>query len=69
MTKSEVFNELLRRYEEEKTNLIWECSCNIEQSEEMLKKEVAAWEKRYEDAECDEQWIFLFNLLSSLIFH
>ena len=54
MTKAEVFNELLRRYEKEKTNLIWEFSCNIEQSEEMLKKEVSAWEKRYEEAECNE---------------
>lgn len=51
MTKTDVFNELLRQYAKEKTNLIWECSCNIEQSEEMLKKEAAAWEKRYEEAE------------------
>lgn len=55
MTRADVFNELLRRYEQEKTDLIWECSCNIEQSEEMLKKEIAAWAKRYEDAECNEQ--------------
>ena len=55
MTRAEVFNELLRRYEQEKTNLIWECSCNIEQSEEMLKKEIAEWVKRYTEAECNEQ--------------
>lgn len=51
MTKVDVFKELLKKYEEEATNLIWECSFNISQSEKELKKEIAEWSKRYEEAE------------------
>lgn len=51
MTKAEVFKELLKKYEKEETSLIWEYSCNISQSEKMLKKEIAAWAKKYEEAE------------------
>ena len=51
MTKAEVFKELLKRYEEEATSLIWECSGNISQSEKILKKQIAEWAKRYEEAE------------------
>ena len=53
MTKAEVFKELLEEYEEEATALIWECSLNISESEKMLKKEIAEWTKRYEEAECE----------------
>ena len=51
MTKAEVFKQLLKEYEKEVTNLIWECSFNISQSEKELKKEIAEWAKRYEEAE------------------
>lgn len=51
MTKAEVFKELLKEYEETTTNLIWECSFNISQSEKELEKEIAEWAKRYEEAE------------------
>lgn len=51
MTKVEVFNKLLKKYEEEAASLIWECSFNISQSEKELKKEIAEWKKRYEEAE------------------
>lgn len=51
MTKAEVFNELLKKYEEEETHLMWECSINIPQSKKMLKKEIAEWAKRYDEAE------------------
>lgn len=51
MTKAEVFKELLKKYEEEATALIWECSFNISQSEKELEKEIAEWAKRYEKAE------------------
>ena len=54
MTRTEVFNKLLKKYEEEKTNLIWECSFNISQSEKELKEEISEWSKRYEEAECNE---------------
>lgn len=50
MTKAEVFNELLMEYEKMTTNLIWECSWNISQSEKELKKEIAEWTKKYEEA-------------------
>lgn len=51
MTKAEVFKELLEEYEEEAIALIWETSGNISQSEEKLKKEIAEWAKKYEEAE------------------
>ena len=51
MTKAEVFNELLKEYEETATNLIWEYSFNISQSEKELKKELVEWLKKYEEAE------------------
>lgn len=51
MTKAEVFKELLKQYEKEATALIWECSCDISQSEKMLEKNIAAWTKKYEEAE------------------
>ena len=51
MTKAEVFKELLKKYEEESTALIWECSFNISQSEKELEKEIAEWAKRYEEAD------------------
>ncbi len=49
MTKAEVFKELLKKYEEEATALIWESSCDISRSEKMLEKEIAEWAKRYEE--------------------
>ena len=51
MTKAEVFNELLAEYEKMTTNLIYECSFNISQSEKELKKELVEWSKKYEEAE------------------
>ena len=53
MTKAEVFKELLKEYEKEETHLMYECSINIPQSKKMLKKEIAEWAKRYEEAECE----------------
>lgn len=57
MTKAEVFNELLIEYEKMVTNLIYECSFNISQSEKELKKELVEWSKKYEDAEWDNRLI------------
>lgn len=51
MTKAEVFEELLKKYEEEETSLMWECSIDIPKSQKMLKKEIAEWAKRYKEAE------------------
>lgn len=53
MTKAEVFKELLKEYEKEETYLMYEYSINIPQSKKMLKKEIAEWAKRYEEAECE----------------
>lgn len=50
-TKSEVFKELLKEYEEAEEKLIYEYSWNISKAEKQLKKEIAEWAKRYEEAE------------------
>jgi ribosomal protein S17E len=54
-TMKEIALELLAQYKAAETTIIWDFSCNIEDSEKKLEKKIAAYKAEIEEADAREK--------------